>query len=93
MRTKNLIHPGVILFEDYMQPLGLSQNRLAMELRVPVPRINALVHGKRSITADTAIRLGRYFKTTPEFWMNLQMNYDLGLAKAAAKKEKTLVLS
>jgi addiction module HigA family antidote len=77
------IHPGETLREDFLIPLGLSANRLAMELLVPVTRINDIVRGKRAITADTALRLGRYFGTTPQFWMNLQANYDLDLAADA----------
>lgn len=71
------IHPGEILFEDYMKPLGLSAHRLAMALHVPATRITEILHGRRSITAETAVRLGRYFKTTPRFWLNLQTAYDL----------------
>jgi addiction module HigA family antidote len=71
------IHPGEILREDYMKPLGLTMNHLALGLRVPVTRIAEIVHERRSITADTAIRLARYFKTTPRFWLNLQTAYDL----------------
>ena len=80
MRTKNLIHPGEILQEEFLAPLGISQTRLALDLRVPAPRINAIVRGKRAITADTALRLGRYFNMEPQFWLNLQSNYDLGIA-------------
>lgn len=71
------IHPGEILREDYMKPVGLTAHRLAMALRVPATRIAEIVHERRAITADTAIRLGRYFKTTPRFWLNLQTAYDL----------------
>ncbi len=71
------IHPGETLREDFLKPLGLSANRVAMELMVPVTRINDIVRGKRAITADTALRLSRFFGTTPQFWMNLQSNYDL----------------
>jgi addiction module HigA family antidote len=71
------IHPGEILREDYLKPLGLTMNQLALGLRVPVTRISEIVHERRSITADTAVRLGRYFKTTPRFWLNLQTAYDL----------------
>ena len=85
---KDLIHPGEILLEEFMRPMGLSQNRLAIELSVPAPRINAIVRGKRAITADTALRLSDYFGTTPNFWMNLQNNYDLYVAKVAMEKEK-----
>ena len=80
MRTKNLIHPGEILQEEFLVPLGISQTRLALDLHVPAPRINAIVRGKRAITADTALRLGQYFKMEPQFWLNLQANYDLGVA-------------
>ena len=82
MRKKNLIHPGEILREEFLIPMGISQNRLSLDIRVPAPRINAIVRGKRAITADTALRLGRYFKVEPQFWLNLQGNYDLGLAEA-----------
>src|SRR5882724_2065606 len=71
------IHPGEILKEDYMKPLGLSAHRLAMALHVPATRIAEIVHERRAVTADTAIRLGRYFKTTPRFWLNLQTAFDL----------------
>ncbi len=71
------IHPGEILREDYMKPLGLTAHRLAMALHVPATRIAQIVHERRAITVDTAIRLGRYFKTTPRFWLNLQTAYDL----------------
>jgi addiction module HigA family antidote len=81
------IHPGETLGEDFLKPLGLSANRLAMELSVPVTRINDIVRGKRAITADTALRLARYFGTTPQFWMNLQANYDLEIAQDARGPE------
>ncbi len=74
------IHPGETLREDFLKPLGLSANRLAIELHVPVTRINDIAHGRRSITADTALRLARYFGTSPQFWINLQANYDLEVA-------------
>jgi addiction module HigA family antidote len=77
------IHPGETLGEDFLKPLGLSANRLAMDLGVPVTRISDIVRGKRAITADTALRLSRYFATTPQFWMNLQANYDLEMARDA----------
>ena len=66
--------------EEFLAPLGISQTRLALDLHVPAPRINAIVRGKRAITADTALRLGQYFKMEPQFWLNLQANYDLGVA-------------
>ena len=70
MRTKNLIHPGEILDAEFLKPLGISQNQLALDLHVPAPRINAIVRGRRSITADTALRLGAYFGMEPQFWLN-----------------------
>ncbi len=75
------VHPGEILREEYMRPFGLSMNRLALDLRVPVTRISEIVRGRRGITSDTALRLARYFNTTPQFWMNLQIHYDLEVAK------------
>ena len=82
MRTKNLIHPGEILEEEFLKPLGISQTKLAIDIRVPAPRINAIVRGRRAITADTALRLGAYFGMEPQFWLNLQSNYDLGVAES-----------
>jgi addiction module HigA family antidote len=73
------VAPGEILNEEFLKPMGLSQNRLANELGVPPRRINEIVHGKRRITADTALRLAKYFKMSPEFWLGLQMDYDLDL--------------
>ncbi len=87
MRTENLIHPGEILKEEFLVPMGISQNRLAMDLHIPGTRVGEIVHGRRSISADTALRLGKYFGTGPEFWMNLQMNYDLGVAIRDKKTE------
>ena len=78
------VHPGEILREDLMAPLGLSINGLARDLRVPVTRMSEIVNGRRSITADTALRLARYFSTTPEFWVNLQSAYDLDVATRAS---------
>ncbi len=75
------IHPGEILTEEFMKPLGLSMNRVARDLRVPVTRIEDIVHGRRSITSDTALRLARYFGSTAQFWMNLQISYDLEVAE------------
>ena len=75
------VHPGEILREEFMKPLGLSMNKLALDLRVPVTRIAEIVHQRRAITTATALRLGRYFKTTPVFWMNLQVRYDLEVAE------------
>ncbi len=71
------VHPGEILTEEFMKPLGLSQNRLANDIGVPPRRINEIVQGKRRITADTALRLARYFNMSPQFWLGLQMDYDL----------------
>ncbi|MEZ4752793.1 MAG: HigA family addiction module antitoxin [Bdellovibrionota bacterium] len=76
-----LITPGEILQAEFLDPLGISQNKLARDLDVPVGRINEIVRAKRVITTDTALRLALYFGTTPEFWVNLQSNYDLKLAK------------
>jgi addiction module HigA family antidote len=75
------VHPGEILREEFMKPLALSMNKLALDLRVPVTRIAEIVHERRSITAGTAMRLARYFKNTPVFWMNLQVRYDLEVAE------------
>jgi addiction module HigA family antidote len=75
------IHPGEILLEEYLEPLGISQYRLAKEISVPPRRINEIVHGKRSISADTALRLARYFGTSERFWLNLQTHYDLEVEK------------
>src|SRR2546427_2632746 len=75
------VHPGEILREDFMEPLGLSINKLALELRVPATRISEIVHERRRITADTALRLARYFRTNPEFWLNLQNFYDLEVSR------------
>lgn len=71
------IHPGEILLEEFLTPLGISQYRLAKDISVPPRRINEIVRGQRSITADTALRLARFFRTTDRFWLNLQMRYDL----------------
>ena len=75
------IHPGEILREEFLEPLEVSQNRLAVAIGVPPRRINEIVHGKRRITADTALRLARYFGTTDRFWLNLQTRYDLEVEK------------
>jgi addiction module HigA family antidote len=83
MKNKRLppIHPGEILREDFMQPRGLSMNKLAIELHLPVTRIAEIVHERRGISPDTAMRLGRYFNTTARFWLNAQMVYDLEVAQ------------
>lgn len=77
------VHPGEVLLEEFLQPLALSQNQLALAIRVPARRINEIIHGKRRITADTALRLARYFKMSPQFWLGLQMDYDLDVAEDA----------
>jgi len=86
-KTMPPIHPGETLREDFLRPLGLTVNRLAIQLQVPVTRVNDIARGKRAITADTALRLARYFGTTPQFWMNLQANYDLEMAQDAHGNE------
>jgi addiction module HigA family antidote len=75
------IHPGEILLEEFLKLMGISQNRLALDIRVPARRINEIVHGKRRITADTALRLAKYFDMSPQFWLGLQMDYDLDIAE------------
>jgi antitoxin HigA-1 len=79
-RKLNPVHPGEVLFEEFLKPLELSQNRLALDIGVPPRRINEIVLHKRAIGADTALRLARYFRTTPQFWMGLQTEYDLDVA-------------
>ncbi len=74
------VHPGEVLMEEFLKPLGLSQNRLALDIGVSPRRINEIVLGKRRITAETALRLARYFGTTPQFWLGLQADYDLDVA-------------
>lgn len=71
------IHPGEILLEEFLNPMGITQYRLAKDINVPARRINEIVHGKRAITANTALRLGKYFNMSPQFWINLQSHYDL----------------
>ena len=75
------VHPGEILLEEFLKPMNLSQNRLALDIRVPARRINEIVHGKRRVTADTALRLAKYFDMSPQFWLGLQMDYDLDMAE------------
>jgi len=82
--TLRPIHPGEILREEYLNPLGMSANALAMSLKIPAPRINDIVREKRGITPDTALRLARYFGCSPEFWLNLQTAYDLRVTKEKA---------
>ena len=83
MKRKKLgpVHPGEILQEEFLKPMDLSQNRLALALRVPARRINEIVLGRRRVTADTALRLARYFGMSPQFWLGLQMDYDLDLTQ------------
>ena len=79
-KLKN-IHPGEVLQEEFLIPMGISQNRIAREIAVPPRRINEIVHGNRAVTADTALRLARYFGTSEQFWMGLQADYDLEEAR------------
>ena len=81
------VHPGEILQKDFMVPLEISMNRLSLDLHVPVTRIAEIVHGRRSITSDTAMRLARYFNTSARFWLNLQAAYDLDLAEDSLRNE------
>jgi antitoxin HigA-1 len=83
MATRKLdpVHPGEVLLHDFLGPLGLSQYRLARDISVPPRRINEIVHGTRSVTADTALRLARYFGTSERFWLNLQAGYDLAVER------------
>jgi addiction module HigA family antidote len=80
-KTLPAIHPGEILLEEFLRPLGISQYRLAKDISVPPRRVNEIVRGQRAITADTALRLARYFQTTERFWLNLQTRYDLEIEK------------
>ena len=88
----NPVHPGEILLEDFLKPLGISQYRLAKHIHVPLRRINEIALGRRGISADTALRLARYFNTTPQFWLNLQSHYELDTARLATQRliEKTI---
>jgi len=81
MSKMSPLHPGEILDEEFLKPMGLSQNRLALAIKVPPRRINEIVQCKRRVTADTALRLAKYFNMTPQFWLGLQMDYDLDLAE------------
>ena len=83
MNSKRMppVHPGEVLLEEFMRPLGISQYRVAKDVAVHPRRINQIVHGKRSVTADTALRLARYFGTSDQFWLNLQVHYDLEMEK------------
>jgi antitoxin HigA-1 len=80
-------HPGETIREDFLRPVGMSVNKLAIELRVPATRMTEIVNGRRGITADTALRLARYFNTTAKFWLNLQSSYDLAVASETKAKE------
>lgn len=88
MKTKKIqpIHPGEILMEEFLNPLGLNQNQIANDIGVPPRRINEIVHGKRRITANTALRLAHYFKMSPKFWLGLQMDYDLDIEEDKLSK-------
>lgn len=81
------VHPGEVLREDYLRELGMSANALAKALNVPAPRINDIVRERRGVTADTALRLARYFDSSPQFWLNLQAMYDLRVAEIATGKK------
>ncbi len=85
-KTLQPVHPGEVLLEEFLKPMELSQNRLALSIGVPPRRINEIVLGKRSITADAALRLGRYFKMSPQFWLGLQMDYDLDVTADSLEK-------
>jgi hypothetical protein len=87
MAVMEPIHPGEILLEEFLRPLGLSQNRVANAIDVPPRRINEIVLGKRGISADTSLRLARYFSTSDRFWINLQVRYDLEREKAKHRQE------
>jgi addiction module HigA family antidote len=96
MPTRKLtpIHPGEVLLADFLEPLGLSQYRLAQDISVPPRRINEIVHGKRAVSADTALRLARYFGTTERFWLNLQARFDLETQRDAlgSRLEREVVI-
>ena len=83
MKTKKIppLHPGVVLYDEFLQPLKISQNQIARDLGVSPRRINEIIHGKRSVTADTALRFSLYFGNSAQFWMGLQMDYDLDMAE------------
>jgi antitoxin HigA-1 len=86
------VHPGEVLLEEFLKPMALSQNKLALAIRVPARRINELVHGRRRITADTALRFAKYFDMSPQFWLGLQMDYDLDMAEDAMGEQIENVL-
>jgi addiction module HigA family antidote len=83
------VHPGEVLHEEFLKPMGLSQNKVALDIGVPPRRINEIVLGKRGITADTALRLARYFAMSPQFWLGLQVDYDLDIAKGKLARRKS----
>ncbi len=90
------LHPGEVLLEEFLKPMNISQNQLGRDLGVSPRRINEIIHGKRSVTADTALRLARYFGNSPQFWLGLQMDYDLDvdtdrLSRRIEKEVKKLV--
>jgi addiction module HigA family antidote len=80
-------HPGVVLREEFLRPLNISQHMLAMKIRVPATRVGDIVHGRRAVTPDTALRLARFFGNSPEFWLNLQQMHDLSKARVESAKE------
>jgi addiction module HigA family antidote len=88
MKTARIspVHPGEILMQDFLEPMGISQYRLSKDISVPPRRINEIVHGKRAVTADTALRLSRYFGVSERFWMNIQVRYDLEIYKDKLKR-------
>lgn len=88
MGTKKIapLHPGEVLQEEFLKPLGLSQNKLALALHVPARRINEIVLGRRGVSADTALRLARYFDMSPQFWLGLQMDFELDMAEDASEE-------
>jgi antitoxin HigA-1 len=92
MNNMRAIHPGEIIKEEYLEPLNMSANALAVALRIPAPRINDVIRQKRGVSIDTALRLARYFNTTAQFWMNLQVSYDLKIAKQNMTKIKDEII-
>lgn len=92
MNNMRPIHPGEIIKEEYLEPLNMSVNALAIALRIPAPRINDVVRQKRGVSIDTALRLARYFNTTAQFWMNLQISYDLKIARQNMVKIKDEII-
>ena len=88
MKSKKIqpVHPGEVLLEEFLNPMGISQYRLAKDISVPARRINEIIHGKRSISVDTALRLSRYFGISERFWLNLQIRYDLEIQKDRLEK-------